>query len=134
VLAALFNNLAFQANTLLSLAVGLLMIYLILFFALLARHPKDRAILAADRKAKRSNLLLVPLVVAAVIAQVPYNVAALFVLVPLLLAFSWTQHKRLMLAGASRVFLRQLALVSSLGFLGMLAFVAVSLVHSAAGG
>ena len=110
------------------------MIYLILFFALLARHPKDRAILAADRKAKRSNLLLVPLVVAAVIAQVPYNVAALFVLVPLLLAFSWTQNKRLMQAGASRVFLRQLALVSSLGFLGMLAFVAVSLVHSAAGG
>ena len=112
-----------SSNSLAVLAAALLVAYLVLFARLLARYPNDSAILRSDRTGKRSNLLVIPLVIAAVLAPMPYKAIALCVALPLLIGLAWAQHLRLAKAGASLAFLRRLAALSVPAVGAMVAFV-----------
>lgn len=114
----------------------MLAIYFILFFRLMTRHPKDAALLRADGCGKRGNLLLAPIVVAAIIAPMPYNLVAFGVGFPLLFCLAWAQHKRLAHVGATPAFLRHKAAVSSLALIAMFTFGAALMMgafHDASG-
>jgi len=119
--------LASPKNLLSALAALLLIAYLILFARLVVRYPNDGVILRSDRTGKRSNLLFMPIVLAAVLAPMPYRAVAVVVGLPLLVGLAWSQHLRLARVGASPAFLRKLAAVSCVALAAMLAFGATML-------
>jgi hypothetical protein len=107
-----------------------LVVYLIFFFRLVSRYPDDVAILRADGRGKRGNLILTPVILIAVLAPMPYKAIALGIGIPLLIGLSWVQHIRLTHAGASTQFLRRLGALSCLGTVAMIAFAASMLLGS----
>ncbi len=114
--------LASPQNTLHALAVVLLAIYFFCFYRLVTSYPDECVLLASDRSAKRGNLLLGPLVMALVLAPMPYSAVAFCVGLPVLLGLGWEQYRRLSRLGASTAFLRHLTAVSCLAVTLMLAF------------
>jgi len=118
----MFDFLASAKSALPGIALALLVAYLILFARLIVRHPSDAAVLRSDNAGKRGNLLLMPLVLAAVVAPMPYKALAFCIGLVLLAVLARSQHLRLASAGVSRAFLRQHAAVSCVAGAAMLAY------------
>ena len=125
------NLIAPLVSSLPAFAGAALVGYLIFFFRLVRRFPDDVAILRADGRGKRGNLILTPIILVAILAPMPYKVIALGIGIPLLIGLSWVQHVRLTRAGASTQFLRRLGALSCLGTVAMIAFASHMLLASA---
>jgi len=102
-------------------------IYFFLFVRVVKRHPNDIALLRSEGNGKRNNLLLTPVMVAALFAPMPYKAIGLGVVLPLIAYLGWAQSKRLARAGASSVYLRQMATASCVAFVAILAIAGSSI-------
>jgi hypothetical protein len=118
----LHDFLATPEKLLTAIAVVLLGLYFVLFFLLVTRHANDAAVLRADQRGKRNNLLMVPIAIAAVIAPLPYSLVAIGLGMVVLAGFEWTQRKRLARAGAGPAFLRRLSAVSGIAWVAFAAY------------
>jgi hypothetical protein len=115
-----FSASASALNVLLLSAAVLFGVYFIVFVRLIARHPADAAIVKADARGKRDNLLLAPLFVAAMFARWPYDAMAIGAGLTLVLWLGWVQNGRWVRAGATPAFLRRLNAISCLAWIGVL--------------
>ena len=132
-LAALSNTFASIQSALTIPAIAALLVYFVLFFRLVNRHPEDIATLRADGFGRRVNLLLTPIVLTAVVAPIPYKAVAIGIGAPLLIGFAWAHHNRLKRLGVNATFLRKMAALSCLAIAALATLAIAALLGASSG-